>query len=425
MKRFKRLILRQSFFTSCFRQIYSICRRSILQFLSLFSVIFIVYNASGALDISMAQIPTPADSLVEQWTDQFYDIQEFWIIKSITGLRIYLIEQNFSEDQIQEILSKVQKNFTSNQMGRLISNLSLGDSQGVIFVDKNLKNSLSHEQLNLVYQYLLKNNKLIHFQSFAHQQELQQFLSKYHLNASEMNVMQKMLFSWDGKIYLIFTPEFWPLLNRQLRKEYVLKNLKDSPNRYGHQILIHLNQEKNLTKLAEKYAMGRNPAYLERYLYYLKNLGIQQIPLEKILTPFIRQFVNQYSICHGPNCMNSAKNVGKTKKMISIQTTDTDEFLSNMHEGYEMVFSENDHELRPGDVLVYSDLNKGVDIDHAAVYIGDGIVFTKNGVSRYNPYIFQLKSKMEENLNYSDAQSLIVYRPIATLWHPSCRYVFQ
>ncbi len=383
------------------------------------------YSSQAQVHIEAAKIPQPGQFLIEQWTEQYFDIQEFWIIKSINGLREFLIKNHFSDVQMQSILNRVQKKLTSEQMGRLISNLSLGDSQGVIFVDEELKKSFNQSELQHIYHYLWQNNKLIHYQAFANKTELYQFLNKYSNPQSEFKSIEKMLFYWEDKIFLIYTPEFWPRLNKSLRQDYVIKSLKDSPNRFGHQILIYLNKEQNLTKLAEKYAMGRNPAPIERYLYQLKNLGIQQIPIEQILTPFIRRFVNQYSVCHGPNCMNSAMNAGKIRKMISIQTTDTDEFLSNMHEAYEMVFIEHEHELRPGDVLVYSDFNKGMDIDHAAVYIGHGIVFTKNGVSRNHPYIFQLKSKMEENLKYIGQQSLIVYRPMRPHWRPSCRYVFQ
>lgn len=55
--------------------------------------------------------------------------------------------------------------------------------------------------------------------------------------------------------------------------------------------------------------MGRDPGLIARHLLQkLKssNNSVVEIPIEKILTPFIRDTINSYDFVGGPNCLNAA-----------------------------------------------------------------------------------------------------------------------
>lgn len=141
----------------------------------------------------------------------------------------------------------------------------------------------------------------------------------------------------------------------------------------------------NVTATAKKYAFGRDYRLVERYL--LSELGSStsvKVPLERIVQPFVRKVLNSDASCNGPNCFNAALNSNRGRKF-TIKKESAQDLLNEVHSQYRYV--QPYEALQPGDLLVYRSV--GGPIEHASAYMGDNIVFTKNGMSSDSPYVFQ------------------------------------
>ena len=115
-----------------------------------------------------------------------------------------------------------------------------------------------------------------------------------------------------------------------------------------------------------------------------------------------------FSTCHGPNCVNAARNASFDK----LYDVDHDLLDSNYID-----LVKNDHRyvdpseaLRPGDKLLY--YNGSRSMDHGVFYLGDDYVYTKNGLSRYSGYVVQKKDHVEK-LYYDPGKfNMVVIREV-------------
>lgn len=115
------------------------------------------------------------------------------------------------------------------------------------------------------------------------------------------------------------------------------------------------------------------------------------------MPPFIQAMLNNFSDCHGPNCFNSALNVNRERNFKLESVRDGKALLKDAYSKYRYVRPEES--LRTGDLLVYSD--ESGTITHAASYVDDDIVFTKNGYGRHLAYRFENIETME-NVYFHD-----------------------
>lgn len=161
-------------------------------------------------------------------------------------------------------------------------------------------------------------------------------------------------------------------------------------------------------EIAQKFSTIQPAQEVESILQ--KNLGGGKeawVPLERLLPTIVQNKVGQFADCHGPNCINAALNASLNQN--KIKYTDSYEFNQAIQKHFDLLpKTEN---LQIGD-LVWIHRNsawKSAPV-HASTYVGNGIVFTKNGFSKSAPYIFQT---LPENLEVfkSSFNQYEVYRP--------------
>jgi hypothetical protein len=143
-----------------------------------------------------------------------------------------------------------------------------------------------------------------------------------------------------------------------------------------------------------------------RVLLSQSQTGQVKIPLSEILHPFIGKNINTFSTCSGPNCMNSGLSVNEGDAFEQKHLGNKFQFLDTVYKRYRFV--EQNESLRIGDLLVYEDSDGQV--KHVSSALNENIVFTKNGLSKFNPYVFQTRSQ-NEALYFRDGKfKLMIFR---------------
>jgi len=239
-------------------------------------------------------------------------------------------------------------------------------------------------------------------------------------DAAIAKVMRQGKINIKGNFQIPLNNLVWSLLTPDLQS--FLRDLHVPPHasRVGLDVTLAIDHDANLAAIANKYRMGRDPKAIEILLR--KQLEASSgravsIPLETILPKFIRKMVNSYAPDSGPNCFNAALCVGRAAKyeLTYIRGDDAQATQEVMRQelnadGYRYVGT--NEKLLVGDLLIYF-VKNGADFEiwHAARFLGDGIMFTKNGSASSSPFIFQPVELMEriylQNLDYK----ITVFRP--------------
>ena len=104
-----------------------------------------------------------------------------------------------------------------------------------------------------------------------------------------------------------------------------------------------------------------------------------EVDLKDVLPDFIHQRVNTFPRCSGPNCYGAS--------LFASGHVPSSLMGAYLRRYYRFVGPTEP--LRTGDLLVLSG-NQGLPKPrHASLFVTDGIVFTKNGISKFTPYVFQ------------------------------------
>ena len=194
----------------------------------------------------------------------------------------------------------------------------------------------------------------------------------------------------------------------------------------GYRVTLLLKSGEDVGAIARQFAGHRDPASIERYLRALlkKSGGAEvQVPLEKILEPFIRQThgtypdpkSQRYSL-DGPNCFNCALSVndGKDYDQKFVHSRDLGERIQREY---------------TGDLIGQWDPEMG-EVVHAFTYIGEAqvagasqrvrIVYTKNGTSYNHPYLFADGNWIADIYTGSMPSKFITFRKKKSVFEWGC-----
>jgi hypothetical protein len=201
----------------------------------------------------------------------------------------------------------------------------------------------------------------------------------------------------------------WRLLSEDAREAAVAHM---GPENFGTRttakLYVELTSKTDLGDLAKRYALGRNPEVVERYLTMRRGRSRSRtvlVPLENILPSWIRKAMERFEECTGANCVNAALGVHEDRAHRHRYVTG-EEMLQTLGSSFEKI--KPDSELQVGDILVYTGMDK--QFLHMAAYVGGDYVFNKAGASRFNPYVFQHKAVVEAAYFKTDGLRLIVFR---------------
>lgn len=355
---------------------------------------------------NIAPIETsPNDKLLTQWRENIFRADEIWVIKKIEAFRHFLISNGVSSFYIQEIEAQMVNDLPED-IGHLFSFYIATDLSGsFVKVSNEFKNKLPSSVLRLVYQYLKENIYKQPTLSNESKESLQRTIRSLNLPHYLEKRFSNLIFFSKNKYHFLITPDVLGYLPNELKDQYIniYVGNKEKTARNGLKIEITFSSLTDIHELSEKFGTDlKHKKSIAKLLNKLfkKNQSLPvTIPLEKILPPFIRRYINQFQLERGPNCLNSATCVNHQKNYKQTHTDQLEMMRTLTSEYFEI---KNSEELKMGDVLLYRD-SMG-NIIHAATYIDHNLVFTKNGINKFYPYVFQFQSEMESF--YSKHQKL-------------------
>lgn len=338
--------------------------------------------------VTQRNVPRPSQLVYEAWIQNFFETDEVWRFKDREEFEALLDSLKLSRDLKKKLKGLYKDRLSADESLKASVHYKLGGTSGYVLVPREIRNQVPGDLVKEVYSYQFKNYGIkppIRFELGDNQQVEQFFKTQGFSESAKAAVLKNTVFL-DGKYLITVTPHTWNEFPERLRRAFVDGNLIHSPINEGIKAHIVLRQGDDITSIAKKYAGERDYRPIERYLR--RALGTSasvEVPLEKIMHPFIRQMIDHYTECHGPNCFNSGLNVNRGHSFRLEHVPGEAPLMKEVYSKYRFVTPSE--QLQAGDLLLYRD-TKG-EVIHVSSFVGDGIVFTKNGFNKFTPYIFQ------------------------------------
>ena len=387
------------------------------------------FGAELALQVTPFQVQPTRDQM-DKWLNAYWETEdELWEFRDRRDLEA-IIQQNDVPAELQRHLLQSETEvsleeialfgFKKNARGRI-----------VLRVSRALREKLPQSLIERRFFYHhsdIKSDNLMAIQ-IKNQGEWEELLTASRSELSpqtETRFRQSLVSRW-GAHYVLFTPFTWPVLPRYLRERFLKAKFNESSTRQGLKVILPLTGKESANDIAK--ALSPSGHYQEAIRNALESHGLNgPVALEPLLPFPVLSNLNQYSNCHGPNCFGAAAAFVREEPLI--QNIDNGEELLRLlqTENYTTVPSGKALEL--GDILVYED-PRG-DIQHASIYIANGIVFRKDGWTKTNPAALQYKAADEGvYFPYSTFRSMVFRKlniadpstkPTYYFSHPSIDY---
>lgn len=345
---------------------------------------------------------------MNEWKKDIFEIDETWFIENKEAFFNSLRASGLNEQLHEQLVGSFRTNITDYESEKVMTFGGFIRTQGFLILSADLKRQLLPEVLRAAYSYLLQTQNAPPFTTFNSATEASAFFERFGLSGQVMTEVLNRVFEISGTHYFFYTRDIWPKLSNEIKMDLITASTSNHFARTGLQVDLTFRANDDLSGIADRYSGERDPRALERYLRFLLNrsqTGEVTIPLSKILHPFIRKKINTYATCTGANCFNSGVSVNEGNNYEQRYISDT-ELLDLAFKKYRFV--NPSEQLHSGDLLLYRNTNGTV--VHVSTYITDDIVYTKNGMSKFSPYLFQLRS-VNEYLYFPDGKyKLMVLR---------------
>jgi hypothetical protein len=138
---------------------------------------------------------------------------------------------------------------------------------------------------------------------------------------------------------LIQTQLGWRTVPPDTQKQILDQLLHHDTSPRASLVKLEVQRGDDLRAIAEKYAFGRDPAAVERYLRLrLGSADSVQVPLENILPRFIRTHINTYAPCDGMNCATTALNAHRNDPAkVELVETSQEDLKKALSTGYQKI----------------------------------------------------------------------------------------
>lgn len=342
----------------------------------------------GSLHTS-PMLPIVDSETLSEWKKDVFGIGEVWVLTDPEGFYNSLLGAKIAPELLKELKNSRRVELTSTERANLITFYSPEDAKEILILSAELKARLPYAVLAAAYRSLYQTGRLPPFRKFESFRHLNAFFIRSEFSNDQIEKVKNSIFKIEREVYFIYSPEIWPDLNEKMKIALIHKYTRDTAQRRGLHIELTYGATDNLSEIAERYAGGRDPKKIEEFLRNQLERSRNKtvtVPLSSILHPVIQDRIDTHTPCSGPNCFNSSLSVneGSDYKLVFTRADDLALF-DELYRKYRFVLPAE--ALQTGDVLLY--LGENGKPVHASTYIAENIVFTKNGASRFNPYIFQ------------------------------------
>jgi|GEM_PF-2942076 len=352
--------------------------------------------------------PQVEASTLNEWKKDLFETNELWVIENRNDFFNLLKKSGLSEDLYNQLTSKMRIHLSMDESVKVSPFYSLQHSSGFLFLPAELKSQLPLRVLQAVYTYLIQTKHAPPNVTFSSLDEALAYFEKFGYRDQSLLEIQKAVLKIDGHFHFFYNRDNWSGLRDELKTHLIRVYAGSFDSRSGLQAELIFTANDDIAEIAERYAGNRDPKGLERYLRFLLSRsprGEVIIPLSKILQPFIRKNINTHAVRSGANCFNSGVCVNEGNSYQQ-KLTDEAELFDTTFRKYRFVHA--NEQLQSGDLLVYRNANGNV--IHVSTYVAQEIVYTKNGFSKFNPYIFQSRTQNEALYFPNDQFNLMVFR---------------
>ncbi len=351
----------------------------------LFFVLFFNSSAYSQVRVQYQEIyHQPQEDFYTQSIDYLFEFDELWLIDQKSTFIRFLQTQSWPTQRIDYIRSNLRTDFTKEIQGQILSFYHVDKISTYIVFDSQLQSKLFDYEVNDIYRYLLANSKPGYFKYFLSEQHFEQSMNSYGLSQEERDQVKSKLIEVDGVFYLIFSKRTWSVLPNAIKFDFIKERTMPRDLRKGLNVELQFLDVSDIQKILINYVQFTDVISLEKkWLADFRN-GKLNFSLVDLMPPVVQRLLGKYSIYCGPNCLNAAISFYQDNnfKLTYLDGKDLQEELKN-YQALDLI----KQAVQPGDLIIIKDRNSN--IVHAAVYVFDNIVFTKNGASKFSPYLFQ------------------------------------
>jgi hypothetical protein len=154
-------------------------------------------------------------------------------------------------------------------------------------------------------------------------------------------------------------------------------------------VMLTLDPNDDLEKMAKILSQGKPHQHILATLETHAKNG-EPLPLRTVLPQFPKKMTNTHSKCDGPNCFNAVLNWYDPKT--GLKLTKDYELVAALSDPTRFKKIQPGEELRLGDIMVISTRIKFANrknIQHAAVYLDDDLVWHKASSRSQDPWTFE------------------------------------
>ena len=351
----------------------------------------------------------PDQQIFNAWKEDIFSTQEFWAINDKEHFFEFLHKKGASPEVIKKLNQFYHPAAPHELLGTLYSFYENPRSVEVFYPVSKFKSKIPKPILAEIYSYLSSEKRLPLVLAFPSYQELKNEIKSMKLPRLLLKKTLHSIYKKNDMYFAPITPSLWPWIPAESR-HYIVSKLTQSLNTdVALSVDIKIDKDTNLDRLSKLISGDRDPGYIKKLLQASRPSNIEKpvfIPLQELLHPFIQNKINSFHLTGGPNCYNCGINVHKGSNFTQ-EITYPDELKQSLEQHY-IKTDKSNTSLQTGDLLLYKD--KSGEFVHVSTYIVDNIVFTKNGVNKFSPYIFQT-IEHNEKLYFSENDfELEVYR---------------
>lgn len=277
-----------------------------------------------------------------------------------------------------------------------------------IFVRPEGVADMPREPKERLYDWLsLHDINVSHANAFRYCGELlDDWFRDTELNDATVDLLRS--FSYRRGPYWVFAD--LPLLAQRVKGEELTQALKVLSRESTFLLKLHVDSSDSISDLSDYWGFGKRNKDIRPLLESLRFIpGGQIIDIVHLLPPFARRLLYTYprprqdGLDHRRDCHWTSMNF--FRETPDDQFTSL-EFVSQVIQNrMTPVHREN---LRPGDVAIFFASDQQA--IHSAVYVADGVLFTKNGPSLTRPWMFMHLEPLRHFYTQGRPQTVQFYR---------------
>lgn len=361
--------------------------------------IFIGTTSHATFSLS-SYLPRPTDEVLETWVDHEPAGEQIWGFESRADFESLLDHSKLPEvirAQLRALLVDEAPTYDFERDDPDLQADSGPSVQAHLRVNEDLWRKLSPEFRNAIYSFFSRPGgrpglifELPTTGPLTNANEFGEWLlglveTIAKTSAGEGVLIESVVKSRAGWA-LPVTPFVWRHLNREARRHLIREHLLDNPCARGLRCRLDVTPS-NLEDHVREFGGASAAKVRAKLMHALVAAGGQRasVDLAAILPRFMRTHLGQFARCSGLSCLATGLNADREGAFLPgpVNTATLERHLENEYRALSPA-----EPSRLGDLMVFVKRD-GPGPIHVATFVTDDLVFTKNGMSRYHPYVLQ------------------------------------